>query len=52
MTLMRSKKHLMADNVLMSPQKQHVLGEQGNMVQGLIDPCNAMLNEEPSAKEL
>ena len=51
-TLTRSKKCLVADNVPMISWKWHVLGEQGNMAQGLIDPCDAMLNEEPSTEEL
>src|SRR5260370_28495911 len=48
-----TKKHaIVADNAPMSPQKRRVLGEQGNMVKDLIDPCDAMENEEPSAEEI
>ncbi len=40
------------DNVPRSPQKHRILGEQGNMVEALIDPCDVAANEEPSIKEL
>ncbi len=52
--LMKStKKHaIVADNIPMSPWKHWVLGEQGNMMNDLIDPCDVMEIEEPSAEEL
>src|SRR5260221_630024 len=52
-TLTRSPKCVAdSDDVLRSPQKHHILGEQGNMVEAFIDPCDVAANEEPSAKEL
>ena len=47
-----TKKHVVADNVPMSPRKHHMLGEQGNIMMDLIDPCDVMVNEEPSTEEL
>ena len=53
-TLTRSQKKHVADldDVLRSPWKCHILGEQGNMVEAFIDPCDVVANEEPSTKEL
>ncbi len=53
-TLTRSpKKHAAnLDDVPRSPRKHRILGEQGNMVEALIDPCNVVANEEPSIEEL
>ena len=52
-TLTRSTKKCVAvDNVPMSPWKCCMLGEQGNIMMDLIDPCDVMVNEEPSAEEL
>src|SRR5258708_37836071 len=53
-TLTRSpKKHAAdSDDVLRSPWKRRILGEQGNMVEAFIDPCDVVANEEPSTKEL
>jgi len=34
-----------------SPHKQHVLGEKGNTLLVDVDPCEEMLNAQPSAEE-
>src|SRR5260370_37587655 len=52
-TLMRAtKKSAVSDNVPMSPWKHRILGEQGNMGEKSIDPCDVIMNKEPSAEEL